>query len=145
MRSPANATETPRIRARCWAEPELEQPTPLPRVARGDRELIGRSPTVTTTACKQVTVLRAAQETLSNVGRHARAQRVDVTLSYMEDVIVLDVCDDGTGFTPGQTSGFGLTALQERVRALAGGVDIECAPGGGTAVSVTVPVIGVDR
>jgi signal transduction histidine kinase len=93
----------------------------------------------------EVTVLRAAQETLSNVGRHARAQRVDVTLSYMEDVIVLDVCDDGTGFSPGETGGFGLTALRQRVRALAGGVDIEPAPGGGTAVSVTVPVIGVDR
>lgn len=68
-----------------------------------------------------------------------------MTLSYMEDVIVLDVCDDGIGFSPGEAGGFGLTALRERVRALAGGVDIECAPGGGTAVSVTVPVIGVDR
>jgi signal transduction histidine kinase len=63
----------------------------------------------------------------------------------MEDVVVLDVCDDGTGFTPGGTGGFGLTALRERVRALAGDVDVECPPAGGTAVSVTVPVIGVDR
>ena len=93
----------------------------------------------------EVTVLRAAQEALSNVGRHARARRVDVTLSYMEDVVVLDVCDDGIGFAPGRTGGFGLTALRDRVRALAGGVDIETGPGGGTAVSVTVPVIGVDR
>ncbi len=93
----------------------------------------------------EVTVLRAAQEALSNVGRHARAGRVDVTLSYMEDVVVLDVRDDGAGFTPGRTGGFGLTALRERARALAGGVDVESTPGSGTAVSVTVPVIGVDR
>jgi signal transduction histidine kinase len=116
------------------------------------QEQYGVPATVTVTGSPQplhseveVTVLRAAQETLSNVGRHARAQRVDVTLSYMEDVIVLDVCDDGTGFSPEATGGFGLTALRERVRALAGDVDIERAPGGGTAVSVTVPVIGVDR
>ena len=55
----------------------------------------------------EVTVLRAAQEVLSNVGRHAGARRVDVTLSYMEDVVVLDVRDDGIGFTPGVTGASG--------------------------------------
>ncbi|WP_328471363.1 sensor histidine kinase [Actinoplanes sp. NBC_00393] len=93
----------------------------------------------------EVTLLRAAQEALSNVGRHARASRVDVTLSYMEDVIVLDVRDDGTGFDPTTAGGFGLTALRQRVDALAGSVDIESAPGAGTAVSVTVPVIEGER
>ncbi|MEV0676099.1 sensor histidine kinase [Actinosynnema sp. NPDC050436] len=93
----------------------------------------------------EVTVLRAAQEALSNAGRHAGARRVDVTLSYMEDVIVLDVRDDGVGFGPSAPGGFGLTALRERVRALAGSVDVESAPGAGTAVSVSVPVIEVER
>ncbi|MFD0202443.1 MULTISPECIES: sensor histidine kinase [Saccharothrix] len=140
---------------------EALRPGPLQDARLGDavrqavttwREQYGVPATFTVTGTPQplhseveVTVLRAAQETLSNVGRHAGARRVDVTLSYMEDVVVLDVCDDGRGFTPGRTGGFGLTALRERVRALAGGVDIESAPGGGTAVSVTVPVIGVDR
>ncbi|WP_430784000.1 sensor histidine kinase [Actinoplanes sp. G11-F43] len=93
----------------------------------------------------EVTLLRAAQETLSNVGRHAGAGRVQVTLSYMEDVIVLDVRDDGAGFDPAAAGGFGLTALRQRVAALGGTVEIESAPGAGTAVSVTVPVIGVER
>lgn len=92
----------------------------------------------------EVTVLRATQETLSNVGRHAKADRVDVTLSYMEDVVVLDVRDDGTGFDPGAARGFGLTALRQRVRLLSGTVEVESAPGAGTAVSVAVPLIGVD-
>nr|WP_225953784.1 sensor histidine kinase [Kibdelosporangium phytohabitans] len=90
----------------------------------------------------EVTVLRAAQEALSNVGRHARARRVDVTLSYMEDVVVLDVRDDGTGFDPGEASGFGLTAPRQRVRLLSGTVEVESAPG--AAVSVAVPLIEVD-
>ena len=93
----------------------------------------------------EVTLLRAARETLSNVGRHARAGRVHVTLSYMEEVIALDVHDDGIGFPPGEVDGFGLTALRQRVAALAGSVEIESAPGAGTTVSVTVPLIGADR
>ncbi len=93
----------------------------------------------------EVTLLRAAQEALSNVGRHARAATVHVTLSYMEDVVVLDVRDDGTGFDGPPAGGFGLTALRERVAALAGSVGIESSPAAGTAVSVTVPMIGADR
>ncbi|MCY1139783.1 sensor histidine kinase [Actinoplanes sp. Pm04-4] len=90
----------------------------------------------------EVTVLRAAQEALANVGRHARAGRADVTLSYMEDVIVLDVRDDGAGFDVPAAEGFGLVALRQRVEALAGSVAIESSPGAGTAVNVTLPAIG---
>lgn len=93
----------------------------------------------------EVTILRAVQETLANASRHAKAQRVDVTLSYMEDVIVLDVRDDGTGFDPQSVNGFGLTAMRQRVRSLSGTVEIESAPGTGTAVSVSVPMIEVDQ
>ncbi|MBM0276313.1 sensor histidine kinase [Micromonospora tarensis] len=89
----------------------------------------------------EVTLLRATQETLSNVGRHAEARRVDVTLSYMEDLIVLDVRDDGIGFNAASAGGFGLTALRQRVAALAGTVEVESSPAAGTAVSVTVPSI----
>ncbi len=48
----------------------------------------------------EVTLLRAAQEALANVGKHADASRVALTLSYMEDVVTLDVRDDGRGFCP---------------------------------------------
>ncbi|MER6988783.1 sensor histidine kinase [Saccharopolyspora hirsuta] len=90
----------------------------------------------------EVVVLRAAQEALSNIGKHARAGRVDVTLSYMDDLLVLDVRDDGTGFDVDAASGFGLTALRERVGQLAGSAEIESAPGAGTALSVAVPLRG---
>ncbi|NRQ33731.1 hypothetical protein HII36_18010 [Nonomuraea sp. NN258] len=53
----------------------------------------------------ELTLLRVAQEALANVAKHAAAGRVGVTLSYMEDVVVLDVRDDGRGFTPdGETT-----------------------------------------
>ena len=48
----------------------------------------------------EVTLLRVAQEALANVAKHAGASRAGVTLSYMEDVVSLDVRDDGAGFLP---------------------------------------------
>ncbi|MGW4796487.1 sensor histidine kinase [Nonomuraea sp. NPDC004297] len=88
----------------------------------------------------EMTLFRAVQEALANVARHAEAGRTAVTLSYMEDVVVADIRDDGVGFTPSQ-EGFGLTAMRQRVARLAGNVEVESAPGQGTAVSVSVPAI----
>ncbi|MFB4282311.1 sensor histidine kinase [Nonomuraea sp. MTCD27] len=89
----------------------------------------------------ELTLYRAVQEALANVARHAGAGRTGVTLSYMEDVVVVDVRDDGVGFSPGESGGFGLTAMRQRVVRLAGSVEVESAPGQGTAISVTVPAI----
>ncbi|MFI7599627.1 sensor histidine kinase [Actinoplanes sp. NPDC049681] len=95
----------------------------------------------------EATLLRTAQEALANVARHAGARRVALTLSYLEDLVTLDVRDDGSGFDPSapraerEEGGFGLTAMQERVRRIAGTCEIESEPGAGTAVSVCVPAI----
>jgi signal transduction histidine kinase len=92
-----------------------------------------------------VTLLRVAQEALANVAKHARASRAGVTLSYMEDVVTLDVRDDGAGFnghaSPSPDGGFGLIAMRQRVRRLAGQLEIESEPGAGTAVSASLPAI----
>src|SRR5215472_2593566 len=94
----------------------------------------------------EVTLLRVAQEALANVAKHAGASRAGVTLSYMEDVVSLDVRDDGAGFdpaSPGESpaGGFGLIAMRQRVGRLAGQLEIESEPGAGTAVSASVPAI----
>jgi signal transduction histidine kinase len=95
----------------------------------------------------EATLLRTAQEALANVARHARAGRVALTLSYMEDVVTLDVRDDGAGFDPAQPrsegyeGGYGLTAMRERVQRIAGTLEVESEPGAGTAISACVPAI----
>lgn len=89
----------------------------------------------------EVALLRVAQEALANVGKHARAGRVGITLSYMEDVVALDVRDDGAGFVPGDSAGFGLVAMRQRITRLAGAFEVETAPGRGTGISATVPAI----
>ncbi len=64
----------------------------------------------------------------------------------MGDVVTLDVRDDGIGFlvpaaTDDRGSGFGLTAMRQRVTRVAGTLAIESEPGGGTAISARVPAI----
>src|SRR6201994_3851614 len=95
----------------------------------------------------EVTLLRVAQEALANVAKHAGASRVGITLSYMEDVVSLDIRDDGVGFEPKKrrsadsTGGVGLTGMRQRVRRLAGHLAVESEPGHGTAISASVPAI----
>jgi len=65
----------------------------------------------------EVTLLRVAQEALANVAKHAGAAHAWVTLSYMEDLVTLDVRDDGAGFDRAEPSpaggGFGLIAMRQ--------------------------------
>ncbi|RZS29843.1 signal transduction histidine kinase [Herbihabitans rhizosphaerae] len=95
----------------------------------------------------EATLLRVTQEALSNVGKHAQASRVGLTLSYMEDQITLDVRDDGVGFDQnslpgnGKQGGFGLTGMRRRLQRLAGSLSIESEVDGGTAISASLPAL----
>jgi signal transduction histidine kinase len=87
-------------------------------------------------------LLRAAQEALANVARHARATRVGLTISYMENEVALDVRDDGVGFDATSVDhGFGLIAMRQRIAALSGTLQVESEPDGGTAISACVPTV----
>jgi signal transduction histidine kinase len=88
----------------------------------------------------EVALFRVAQEALQNVARHAQASRVALTLSYLHDVVLLDVRDDGRGMN-GEGKGFGLTSMRQRVRSVGGAVEIETSAGEGTAISARVPAM----
>jgi len=96
-------------------------------------------------------VYRIAQEALSNVYKHARAQHISLTLSIEEDELCLYVQDDGCGFNPDEvtqfsSSGglngghFGLTGMSERVKLLGGTLCISSEPGAGTCIAACVPL-----
>jgi signal transduction histidine kinase len=89
----------------------------------------------------EVALFRVTQESLTNVAKHAEATRVGVTLSYTGPEVLLDVRDDGRGFTPGGGTGFGLTSMRQRVRGVGGHVEVQSTPGEGTSVSARVPAI----
>jgi len=125
-------------------------PDALDRVCRDWSRRSGLRATLEVTGTPQpmhpdieLTILRAVQEGLTNIGKHAAARTATVTLSYMEDVIVLDVQDDGKGFEPGAAgAGFGLAGMRERTASLQGSFSIESVPGEGTTISISLPVLG---
>jgi signal transduction histidine kinase len=92
----------------------------------------------------ETTLIRAVQEALANVQKHAQASAVQVTLSYMGDVLMLDIQDDGIGLDnappPSDGGGFGLTAMRQRVSQVGGALTIESEPGEGTTVVVQLPL-----
>ncbi|GAB2495845.1 sensor histidine kinase [Nocardiopsis aegyptia] len=90
----------------------------------------------------EVSLFRVAQEALTNVAKHANATRVGVTLSYLDDMVLLDIRDDGNGMVSDTANGFGLRSMRQRIRGIGGTVEIESDHGEGTAVSAAVPVIG---
>ncbi|GIF39822.1 sensor histidine kinase [Actinoplanes xinjiangensis] len=131
-------------------------PEALGEVLHGWSDLHGVRADLTTTGTArpllpeiETTLLRTAQEALANVARHAAAGRVGLTLSYMEDVVTLDVRDDGTGFDPDaprevtDEGGYGLRAMRERLSRVAGTLEVESEPGGGTAISACVPALAL--
>lgn len=89
----------------------------------------------------EVSLFRVAQESLTNVAKHADASRVGVTLSYTGTEVLLDVRDDGRGFANEVGTGFGLTSMRQRIRGVGGHLEVQSAPGDGVSVSARVPAI----
>ncbi|MFI1938382.1 sensor histidine kinase [Streptomyces purpureus] len=94
----------------------------------------------------QSALLRIAQGALANVREHAHATTAALTLTYLDDQVVLDIADDGRGFVPPPEGaepgerGHGLPAMRARTRQLGGTLTIESAPGEGTVLSVAIPL-----
>ena len=90
-------------------------------------------------------LFRVAQGALNNVTRHSAARAASVVLRQMDGGLLLAVRDDGVGFdpaSPGTGMSLGLASMRERVRLVNGTLDIESAPGEGTAIIAWVPAEG---
>jgi signal transduction histidine kinase len=86
---------------------------------------------------------RIAQEAMHNTAKHAEAEHVTLRLATRSDGLTLDVVDDGKGFdATGSFPGhLGLVSMRERIARFGGAVEIESAPGAGTQVHVSLPVV----
>ena len=96
----------------------------------------------------EVALLRTAQSALANVRLHSGAARVVVNLVDAEHSVRLDIVDDGRGFdavawdrSGSGASGYGLHSMRARLRELGGGLEVESAPGDGTALSAFAPFV----
>ncbi|WP_020664493.1 sensor histidine kinase [Amycolatopsis benzoatilytica] len=88
----------------------------------------------------EVVLLRATQEALSNVRKHAAATDVRVRLSAADGAVRLLVADNGCGFAPDATgAGFGLRGMRSRVEQVGGTLAVRARPGGGTELELEMP------
>jgi len=107
---------------------QFESRTGLRARLRSNREHIDLSES------SAITVYRVAQESLTNVAKHAQATRVDLDLMVQDDLLSLEIIDDGVGLKatdPLKEGSFGLRGLQERVRHAGGWVDVPVGLGHG--------------
>jgi signal transduction histidine kinase len=94
------------------------------------------------TSSAETALLRISQEAMHNITKHAQAKNVNITFSFMDDLLVMDIADDGLGFDPSKTSnGFGLRTMRDRIEELSGIFTIESEQGRGTAIAVSLPFI----
>lgn len=97
-------------------------------------------------AVKRTVIYRISQEAITNVGRHARAESVEVRIRREAKFVQLVVIDDGISFQAGQTppargkSRLGLLGMRERVEMIGGSFEIESAPGKGTKIIARIPI-----
>lgn len=89
-------------------------------------------------------VYRVLQEALNNILKHAQASNIDAYLTITNDKICLKVTDNGLGFTVGERadkSSLGLVSMRERALMMNGSLTIDSAPGKGTTIHLTLPLI----
>ena len=109
----------------------------------GDVRLeISGQPSATAPAV-EVVAIRLVQESLENVRKHAHAPQVSVRLSYADNELEVSVQDGGIGFDPAAVrTGYGLSGMRARVGEIGGDLALTSAPGQGTVVRATLPLIG---
>jgi signal transduction histidine kinase len=84
-------------------------------------------------------VMGIVNETMANILRHARARHVRIHAEGMGGFLRIAVNDDGVGFTPGTSSGYGLRNMLDRARLLNGTLGVDTKPGKGTTVTLEIP------
>ncbi|WP_282762184.1 sensor histidine kinase [Actinoplanes sandaracinus] len=87
----------------------------------------------------EVVLLRAAQEALTNVRRHAGAREAAVVLAYAPDAVRLVVRDDGRGFDPAAADGYGLAGMRSRAAQVGGRLAVRSDPASGTTIELEIP------
>jgi two-component system, NarL family, sensor histidine kinase UhpB len=95
----------------------------------------------------ELVIYRVAQESLTNVARHAGARRVELTLERRDGAVVLSVTDDGRGIARGapHSGGTGIRSMRERALLVGGRLSIVRRGEGGTRVRLELPVDGAER
>jgi signal transduction histidine kinase len=89
----------------------------------------------------ETAIYRIVQESLTNATKHGGARRAVVEIHEDDELVNLEIRDDGAGFDPAaETDGFGLLGMRERVELLEGTLQLDSTPGRGTTVRASFPI-----
>lgn len=97
------------------------------------------------TPAYELTILRIIQEAVNNCKKHSQAEKVNITIAYDENQIIIEIQDNGIGFDVEEKklknhhSGFGISMMKERVYLLKGQIDICSEKNKGTEIKVVLP------
>ncbi|WP_276353001.1 sensor histidine kinase [Cohnella caldifontis] len=101
--------------------------------------LVGFDRRLTLSAAVEVAAYRIVQEALTNVVKHAEADSCEVRLQLQDDVLLLEISDNGKGLPETLRPGIGIRSLRERAEELGGTCALDSSPGHGTRISVMLP------
>ncbi|MCC7451347.1 MAG: PAS domain S-box protein [Anaerolineae bacterium] len=89
----------------------------------------------------QVGLYRIAQEALNNIGKHAQAAQISLSLNHVGDGVTLCIQDNGRGFDPARVPAnhFGIRIMYERAEAINAALVVDSSPGRGTSITVRWP------
>jgi signal transduction histidine kinase len=88
----------------------------------------------------QVSLYRIVQESLTNVRKHSSASTVQVRLTYADDQVMVEICDDGVATGHGHGGQRGIVGMRERVAIYGGSLEAGPSASGGYRVEACVPV-----
>jgi len=99
-------------------------------------------------ASRETVVYRMVQESLNNIIKHAKASSIAIELNYLDDMLYIDITDDGKGFdmnavnnTEFGKTGAGLSNMKKRAALINARFDITSTPVTGTAIKITIPFV----
>jgi two-component system sensor histidine kinase UhpB len=120
-----------------WLATSFEKRTGIQTSLRTNNEHLSPSKSI------ELTAYRTAQEALTNVSKYANCKRVDIEISDAEDVLTLEVTDDGKGISEHELKNpdaFGIRGLHERAKTVGGWLDVSTRQGVGTSIILSVPL-----
>ncbi|MFJ4775912.1 sensor histidine kinase [Streptomyces sp. NPDC088762] len=126
---------------------DLERIVAESRLAGTETEFTVDGPVRTLPPSVGLTLFRIVQEALTNTRKHAGRARAHVRLTYRQDEVAVEVCDDGAGAPPpvsrpAARTGYGLIGMHERVALQGGTLEAAARDGGGFRVAARLPAPG---
>jgi signal transduction histidine kinase len=94
----------------------------------------------------ELMIYRTIQESLNNVLKHSKATHVSIMLHYQQELITIEVKDNGVGFSESEIKhGNGLSNIQKRVKQLKGSANVLSQKGKGTTIQINIPIDGKQK